>query len=107
LTTHGMSAISVFGDVVGVRLLIASMAGAVMAFAGIVAVIWIRVFTSLAIPGWATYTAGALVIILIQFVIMASSFTFTFLSNRINFNFVPLRDCGALVEGFWDVCRNG
>jgi glycosyltransferase involved in cell wall biosynthesis len=107
LTTHGMSAISVFGDVVGVRLLIASMAGAAMAFVGIVTVIWIRVFTRLAIPGWATYGAGALVIILIQFVTIASSFTFTFLSNRINLSFVPLRDCGVLVEGFRDVYLNG
>ena len=107
LTAHGMSAISVFGDVAGVRLLIASIAGALMASFGLVAVIWIRFFTSRAIPGWATYAAGVLAIILIQFVIMASSFTFTFLSDRISQSFVPLRDCGVFVEGSQDIYRNG
>src|SRR2546425_10710991 len=45
LTAHGMSAISVFGDVVGVRLLIASLAGSLMAALGILAVAAIRIFT--------------------------------------------------------------
>ena len=107
LTAHGISAISVFGDAVGVRLMFASLAGVAMAFIGIVAVVWIRIFTSRAIPGWATYAAGTLVIVLIQFVTMAASFTFTFLSNRINLNFVPVRDCGVLVDGFQDIYRNG
>ena len=82
LIVHGMSAISVFGDVVGVRLLVASLAGTATALLGIVAVICIRAFTILAIPGWATYAAGALAIIFIQFIAMASVFTFTILSDR-------------------------
>ena len=40
----------------------------------------------------ATYSIGALTIILIQFITLGLSFTFTFLSNRINLSFVPLRD---------------
>jgi cellulose synthase/poly-beta-1,6-N-acetylglucosamine synthase-like glycosyltransferase len=92
LTAHGMSAISVFGDVVGVRLLIVAMAGVVLAAMGIVAVTAIRMFTEYAIPGWATYSAGLLFVILFQFIILATTFTFTLLSNRINLTFVPLRD---------------
>jgi polyisoprenyl-phosphate glycosyltransferase len=92
LTAHGMSAISVFGDVVGVRLLITCMAGSLLAALGILAVVAIRIFTDRAIPGWATYSILALIIILIQFITMATSFTFTMLSNRINLSFVPLRD---------------
>ena len=107
LTVHGMSAISVFGDVVGVRLLIGSLVGSLMATAGILAVITIRVFTNLAIPGWATYSIGVLVIILIQFITMASSFTFAFLANRINLSFVPLRDYELFVAGFQDIDCNG
>jgi hypothetical protein len=106
LIVHGMSAISVFGDVVGVRLLVASLAGTAMALLGIVAVICIRAFTILAIPGWATYAAGALAIILIQFIAMASVFTFTILSDRTSLSFLPLRDCGMLVEGVKDIYRN-
>lgn len=97
LVAHGMSAISVFGDVVGVRLLIGSMAGSLMAVFGILAVVMIRIFTDKAIPGWATYATGTLTIILIQFVTIAFTFTFTMLSSRINLSFVPLRDYALFV----------
>jgi glycosyltransferase involved in cell wall biosynthesis len=106
LTAHGMSAISVFGDVVGVRLLVGSIIGSLLAIAGIVAVIAIRIFTSRAIPGWATYSIAALAIILFQFITMATSFTFAFLANRISLSFVPLRDYELFVDSFQDVYRN-
>jgi polyisoprenyl-phosphate glycosyltransferase len=99
LVGHGMSAISVFGDVVGVRLLLGSMAGSLLAMAGILAVIGIRLFTDQAIPGWATYATGTLTIILIQLVTIALSFTFTMLSGRINLSFVPLRDYAFFIRG--------
>jgi polyisoprenyl-phosphate glycosyltransferase len=97
LVTHGMSAISVFSDIVGVRLLIASIIGTCVILLGIVGVFIIRIFTHLAIPGWATYSTGILVILLSQLITGAMSFTFSFLSNRINFGFVPLRDCELFV----------
>jgi hypothetical protein len=106
LTAHGMSAISVFGDVVGVRLLIASMIGSLMAVFGILAVAAIRTFTDRAIPGWATYATGVLAIILIQLITMATSFTLTMLSNRINLSFVPLRDYELFVGEPQDIYSN-
>jgi hypothetical protein len=107
LAAHGMSAISVYGDVVGVRVLIASMLGSLLAAAGIVAVIVLRIFANRAVPGWATYSIGALAIIFIQFITLALSFTFTFLSNRINLSFVPLRDYELFVAGFRDIWHAG
>jgi len=106
LAIHGMSAISVFGDVLGVRLLIASMAGSLMAVLGILAVTAIRFFTDRAIPGWATYSFGILAIILIQFITIAAIFTFTMLSNRTNVSFVPLRDYELFVAEFKEIYRN-
>jgi len=97
LVAHGMSAISVFADVVGVRMLIASMAGSFMAVLGVFSVVAVRLFTDRAVPGWATYTIGLLIVILIQFVAIATSFTFTMLSNRAALSFVPLRDCEVFV----------
>jgi hypothetical protein len=97
LVTHGMSAISVFSEVAGVRLLIASMAGSLMAVLGVLVVVSIRLFTDRAVPGWATYTIGTLIVILIQFVAIATSFIFTMLSNRATLSFVPLRDCEIYV----------
>jgi polyisoprenyl-phosphate glycosyltransferase len=106
LVAHGMSAISVFGDVVGVRLLIASMAGSLLAALGILTVTAIRIFTDRSIPGWATYSIGMLTVILIQFITLATSFTFTMLANRTNLSFVPLRDYELFVADAQDIYRN-
>jgi polyisoprenyl-phosphate glycosyltransferase len=105
LVTHGLSAISVFGDIVGVRLLIASLSGSLLAGAGILAVVAIRIFTRWAIPGWASYAAGILAIILIQFITIAASFTFFILSSRANLGFVPERDYGLFVAEVVDIYR--
>lgn len=72
----------------------------------IVAVIAFRFFPNLAIPGWATYSVGALTIIFIQLVTAASSFTFASLSNRISLSFVLLRNCELFVDGFQDIYHN-
>ncbi len=106
LCAHGLSAISVFGDIVGVRLLIASMTGSLLAALGILTVIGIRIFTARAIPGWATYSIGILAIIFIQFITIATSFTFTVLSNRINLSFVPIRDYELFVLDSLEVYGN-
>jgi glycosyltransferase involved in cell wall biosynthesis len=98
LVSHGLSAISVFGDIVGVRLLIASLAASLLAALGIVLVVMIKFLTNWAIPGWATYATGCLVIIMIQLITIATSFTFFVLSNRTNLGFVPLRDYSLFVE---------
>lgn len=50
LVSHGLSAISVFGEVVGVRLLIGSLAGSLLAGLAIVVVATIRLFTNWALP---------------------------------------------------------
>jgi glycosyltransferase involved in cell wall biosynthesis len=98
LVSHGLSAISVFGDIVGVRLLIGSLAGSFLAGLGIVIVVLIRLFTSRAIPGWATYATGTLVIIMIQLITIATSFTFFMLSSRTSVGFIPVRDYSWFVE---------
>lgn len=103
LVSHGLSAISVFGDIVGVRLLIASLLGSTLAGLGIVLVVIIRLFTDRAIPGWATYATGALAIIMIQFITVAASFTFFVLSSRTNLGFVPLRDYPLFMEEVADI----
>lgn len=103
LVMHGLSAVSVFGDTVGVRLLIGSLAGSLLAGLGIVAVLSIRFFTDLAIPGWATYAIGTLAVIMLQMLTIAASFTFFTLSSRASPGFLPLRDCLIFVAESVDV----
>lgn len=106
LVAHGLSAISVFADVAGVRLLIASLTGCLLAGAGIVLVTAIRLFTGLAIPGWATYAAGTLAIILIQCLTIAASFTFFMLSSRTSMGFIPLRDHTLFIAAASEIYRS-
>lgn len=106
LIAHGMSAISVYGDLVGVRIFIASLAGSFVTAAGILSVAAFRAFTGQAIPGWAVYSIGALAIILIQLLTAAASFTFTVLSNRTSHNFIPLRDYELFVLEAEDIYRS-
>jgi glycosyltransferase involved in cell wall biosynthesis len=106
LVAHGLSAISVFGDIVGVRILISSIVGSLLAVLGIVGVIAIRFCTHWAIPGWATYSIGALAIIAIQLITMAASFTFIMLSNRMNLSFVPLRDTDIFAAEVKEIYHN-
>jgi glycosyltransferase involved in cell wall biosynthesis len=107
LVTHGLSAISVFGDIVGVRLLISSLAGALLVGFGIILVVMIRLFTNRAIPGWATYATGSLAIMLFQLITIATSFTFFVLSSRTNLGFVPLRDYSLFVEEVVEIYVKG
>jgi glycosyltransferase involved in cell wall biosynthesis len=97
LIAHGLSAILVFGDIVGVRLMIGASGSVLVCLAMVLAVI-IRFLSHLAIPGWAVYATGTLAIIAIQMITIATSFTFSVLSNRTNLGFIPLRDYKFFVE---------
>jgi polyisoprenyl-phosphate glycosyltransferase len=103
LTTHGLSAMSVFADIIGVRLVLAVMAGSLLSVLGILAIFGMRWFATSALPGWATYSIIGLVIILIQLMTIATSFTFTMLANRTATDFVPLRDHEVFVAGVQDL----
>jgi hypothetical protein len=106
LVTHGLSAISVFGDTVGVRLLMGSLGGTLLAGLAIVIVATFRIVTGRDVPGWATSAAGLLAIVMIQFLTIAASFTFFVLSGRMNLSFVPLRDCPLFVAETTTVYSN-
>ncbi len=103
LVTHGLSAISVFGDIVGVRLLIGALTGAFLAGSGILALTAIRLFTNAAAPCWALYAAGTLAVLIMQLITVATCFTLFMLSNRTNLGFVPLRDYRLFVEDIVNV----
>jgi len=103
LVTHGLSAMSVFAEVVGVRLLVATSVLSCIALAGLIAVLAIRLGTGLAIPGWASMVAGCLMIILLQACIMSLIFVFVSLQWRNNLTFLPLRDYRYFLHETWRV----
>lgn len=92
LVIHGLSAIAAYGDVVGVRMLLASLLVIGVALAGLLSVVAVRLATDLAIPGWATNAFGLLLIILFQAIMGSVLFIFIILSNRQGAHFLPVRD---------------
>jgi polyisoprenyl-phosphate glycosyltransferase len=92
LVIHGMSAIAVYGDVLGVRALIITIGGALL-FALLAAVaIAIRLFTDLAIPGWATYVVALAFSLSLQLITLSLFFVFIILQNRNSPSFLPRRE---------------
>ncbi len=98
LVVHGLSALSVFSDVIGVRLLMASLAAISCFLAGIAAVAGIRFATDLAIPGWATTAAGFMAVLLFNATILALAFCFFILAGRQSSTFLPSRDALVFVK---------
>lgn len=98
LVVHGLSAISVFGEVVGTRLLIFCGISMGVLGLGFLAVVGIRLFTDLAVPGWATYTTGFLAALLAQIFVLATVFSLIILDSRSRMEFLPLRDHHLFVD---------
>jgi polyisoprenyl-phosphate glycosyltransferase len=92
LVTHGLSAISVNGEIVGSRLLMATSGLVGLALAGMIVVLAIRLSTQAAIPGWTTYTLALLFIIFVQAIMAALMFAFVTLNGRNSRGFLPSKD---------------
>jgi hypothetical protein len=106
LVAHGLSALSVFGDIVGARLLAVSSAGLVVACAATLAAVLIRTTMKQAIPDWATFALGLAALLLAQCVAISFIMVFLILASRTHVTFLPIRDCpyffGRVEEVFRD-----
>jgi hypothetical protein len=97
LVTHGLSAMSVFGDRIGVRLLLVTCAVTTLVIAGCVAGLgWLA--SGATLPEWSLYAAVA--ILLLVFVLLATSLAFVFiiLAGRNNAGFLPFLEFAHYVS---------
>jgi glycosyltransferase involved in cell wall biosynthesis len=104
LVAHGLAGISTFYDVVATRILIASVSCVLLLTLVLATVFGIRLYTNLAIPGWATYTSGLLLVLMIQVASISFSLVFSLITTRLNMTFVPARDYRSFtqsVETIW------
>jgi hypothetical protein len=99
LVVHGLSAMSVFSDRIGVRLLLATLGAAALVLAALVAALVVRFATPLAIPGWTTTAVGLLAVLLVQLAGLVLVFVFVVLAGRQGTSMVPIRDYRPYVEG--------
>lgn len=92
LAVHGLSAISVYGEVIGARLI--GLAGVLMllaaaALAGLLGARWLA---AVRVPPWAMTSAGFLAVALLNLFVLSMIFVLFVLQSRNNSNFLPIRD---------------
>lgn len=92
LVIHGLSAVSVYSDIIGVRLMIATLLMIGLDVLAIAVTLMIRLSTDLAIPGWASTVFGVLLIVLLQATLFLFVFSFMILAGRNSAGFLPSRD---------------
>lgn len=98
LISHGLSAISVHIERVLVRVLVLSAVLLLAAITGIGVVVWIRLFTELAIPGWATNAVGILFIIVLQLLMLSLVAAFGVLNRRAGSTFLPALEAQKYIK---------
>lgn len=99
LVTHGLSALTVFGDAVGTRLLLLASVCVVALMIGLIGLVGIRVGTELAIPGWTSSMVGLVAILIVQVITASLVFALSTIGLRSQSGFLPLRDYGHFILG--------
>lgn len=105
LVAHGLAGIATFQETVASRLLIANAVCLALLLISLATLIAIRLWTNLAIPDWATYTAGLIAILLAQVLAVSFSLAFFIISNRSRAFFVPVRDCAVFMDRLETLAR--
>lgn len=98
LVIHGMSALFANQEIVGTRFIVLGLLITVVLFALMCAVVMVKIFTHLAIPGWATNVIGLLLILVSQAFIASFILVFSIMMNRSQLGFLPIRDYGYFVR---------
>ena len=92
LVAHGLSAISVQGEIVGVRLVCLAAGLIALAFLGLVGVGAALIYSPTAVPAWATSAVGLLCVLLVGLFSMLTLPVLFVLQARERYSFLPLRD---------------
>jgi polyisoprenyl-phosphate glycosyltransferase len=92
LVIHGLSAISVYIEILTVRLMLFAISVIMVGIIGFFILLYVRYLTVLAIPGWATNVAIGIVVIMFQAVLLLALLTFLSLSYRSSKLFIPAKD---------------
>lgn len=98
LVAHGLSAIAVFSEIVGARLIILLSGLVGVGIFLLVIVVLVRLLTDQAIPGWATNAAGLLLIFTMQAILSLLILALIVLGDRSQAKVIPLRDGALFIE---------
>lgn len=92
LVTHGLSAMSVFGDRIGVRLLIVTCAVTMSVVALYIALAAWHVAAGEQFAGWVLFGGAALLLLILLLLATSLAFVFIILAGRNNPGFLPFRE---------------
>jgi glycosyltransferase involved in cell wall biosynthesis len=92
LVIHGLSAISVYVDVVLMRVFIMAIAMVIVCFAALAVILTMKFATALAIPGWATTASGIVFVMIFQNLILMGGALLFLLNSRNAPSFIPAFD---------------
>ena len=107
LVVHGLSAVAVFADRVGARLLISVIVTLAIVLAGLVVAGTRWIMTGRAPSAWAIGAAALAVVVLLQVVAAASLFVLQVLFARASSTFIPARDYPFFVESRKKIWQRG
>jgi glycosyltransferase involved in cell wall biosynthesis len=92
LVVHGLSAISVYIEILTVRLMLAGILVIAIGMISFLVLLYVKYLTPLAIPGWATNVAIGIVIIMFQAILLLALLAFLSLNYRSSKLFIPAKD---------------
>jgi hypothetical protein len=98
LVLHGMSALSVYTEVILVRVMFATLALAAVAGLAILVIVGLYFFTDWPIRGWTSILAGVMLAILIQVLGASLGASFLLLSNRSIIGRIPVHELPIFVQ---------
>src|SRR6185295_12790191 len=99
LVTHGLAAISVFSDRVGVRVLVATCSFSLLAVILLAGAVGMRFHSGGGIPPWTAGMVGILLLFLLQFLMLAGIFVSFILNSRNNLSFLPIKEYPHFIAG--------
>jgi hypothetical protein len=106
LMIHGLSAMSLYSDIIGTRLLIVVAGLIIFNALAIVSLLAVRIVNPLAMPIWAATAFGLSAVLLLQGLTFALALAFVILSGRSGAAFSPIRDCPVFVDSFEEHYRS-
>lgn len=98
LVLHGMSALSVYTDVILIRIMFATLAMAALAGLSIAVILGLYLFSSWTVRGWTSILAGVMFAILVQVLAASLAASFLLLSNRSTISRIPLHELPIFVH---------
>ena len=102
LVIHGLSALSVHGERIGVRLIVATML-LVLCMGLVLSSLALSVSQGSDLSLWLPTVTGIVLLLLGQAIFLAIVFVFVILQARVNANFIPIRDYRYFVQRVEDL----